>query len=42
MKFLEQDNLQMKHHINDLEQSLKINKGIIDCLLQTSDDQSIM
>ena len=36
LQFVEKDNYNLKHHITDLEQSLKINKEIIDNLLQSA------
>ena len=36
-QFLEKDNEQLKHYVKDLEKSLKINKEIIDSLLQGTD-----
>ncbi|CDW87536.1 UNKNOWN [Stylonychia lemnae] len=41
LKFMENDNAQLKRHILDLDQSLKINKQIIDSLLMDNSDKKL-
>eukprot|EP00347_Sterkiella_histriomuscorum_P010894 403374515 len=41
LKFIEGDNVQLKQYVLDLEQSLQINKTIIDSLLKDSNDKRL-